>query len=38
MGVFGKKKDGGAGAAVQFREGGRHPFGGLDGEVPLRNR
>lgn len=37
MGVLGKKKDVGAGTAVQLREGGRHPFGVLDGYVPLRN-
>ena len=35
MGVLGKKKDVGAGTAVQLREGGRHPFGVLDGYVPL---
>ena len=37
MGVLGKKKDVGTGTAVQLREGGRHPFGVLDGYVPLRN-
>ncbi|HJB71424.1 MAG TPA: phage portal protein [Candidatus Flavonifractor avistercoris] len=38
MGVLlGKKKDVGVGTAVQLREGGRHPFGVLDGYVPLRN-
>ena len=35
MGVFGKKKRPANGAAVQIREGGRHPFGVLDGYVPL---
>ena len=35
MGLFQKKSDGGGGVAVQIREGGRHPFGVLDGYVPL---
>ena len=35
MGLFQKKSDAGTGAAVQLREGGRHPFGLLDGYVPL---
>ena len=35
MGLFQKKSDGGGGVAVQLREGGRHPFGVLDGYVPL---
>ena len=34
---FEKKESGGAEAAVQLRSGGRHPFGVLDGYVPLRN-
>lgn len=38
MGLFHKKKEpGGGGLAVQIREGGRHPFGVLDGYVPLRH-
>ena len=36
MGLFHKKKEPGGGLAVQIREGGRHPFGVLDGYVPLR--
>ena len=32
-----KKKRESSGAVVQLRDGGRHPFGGLDGYVPLRN-
>lgn len=32
-----EKKDGVAGAAVQLRDGGRHPFGVMDRYVPLRN-
>lgn len=33
-----EKRTGGlAGAAVQLRDGGRHPFGALEGYVPLRN-
>ena len=36
MGWFDKKRAA-AGAAVQLRDGGRHPFGVLDGYVPLRN-
>ena len=35
MGFFQKKEPGGGGLAVQIREGGRHPFGALDGYVPL---
>lgn len=35
--LFEKKTDGIAGEAVQIRDGGRHPFGVLDGYVPLRN-
>ena len=35
MGIFARKRENGAGAAVQLREGGRHPFGVLDGYVPL---
>ena len=35
MGLFQKKESGGGGLAVQIREGGRHPFGVLDGYVPL---
>ena len=35
MGLFQKKRDAGGGVAVQIREGGRHPFGVLDGYVPL---
>ena len=35
MGLFARKRENGAGAAVQLREGGRHPFGVLDGYVPL---
>lgn len=35
MGLFQKKENGGGGLAVQIREGGRHPFGVLDGYVPL---
>ena len=35
MGLFQKKERGGGGLAVQIREGGRHPFGVLDGYVPL---
>src|SRR5699024_9829255 len=31
------KRETPAGAAVQLRDGGRHPFGVLDGYVPLRN-
>lgn len=37
MGLFEKKKPRPAGTAVQLRDGGRHPFGMLDGYVPLRN-
>ena len=37
MGLFQKKEPGGGGLAVQIREGGRHPFGALDGYVPLRH-
>ena len=37
MGLFQKKESGGGGLAVQIREGGRHPFGVLDGYVPLRH-
>ena len=37
MGLFQKKEPGGGGLAVQLREGGRHPFGALDGYVPLRH-
>ena len=37
MGLFGKKEPGGGALAVQIREGGRHPFGALDGYVPLRH-
>ena len=37
MGLFHKKKEPGGGLAVQIREGGRHPFGVLDGYVPLRS-
>ncbi|MBM6926233.1 phage portal protein [Pseudoflavonifractor phocaeensis] len=37
MGLFRKRQEpGGGGLAVQIREGGRHPFGVLDGYVPLR--
>ena len=36
MGLFHKKNEPGGGLAVQIREGGRHPFGVLDGYVPLR--
>ena len=37
MGLFHKKSGPeGGGLAVQIREGGRHPFGVLDGYVPLR--
>nr|WP_317322762.1 serine/threonine protein phosphatase [uncultured Flavonifractor sp.] len=36
MGLFHQKKEQGGGTAVQIREGGRHPFGILDGYVPLR--
>ena len=32
-----KRKRTAGGAAVQLRDGGRHPFGVLDGYVPLRN-
>ena len=32
-----EKKDGVAGAAVQLRDGGRHPFGMMERYVPLRN-
>ena len=32
-----KKRETPAGAAVQLRDGGRHPFGVLDGYVPLKN-
>ena len=35
LGIFARKRENGAGAAVQLREGGRHPFGVLDGYVPL---
>ena len=35
MGLFHKKNEPGGGLAVQIREGGRHPFGVLDGYVPL---
>lgn len=34
---FEKKRQGSAGLTVQTREGTRHPFGALDGYVPLRN-
>lgn len=34
---FEKKRQGSAGLTVQTREGTRHPFGVLDGYVPLRN-
>ena len=37
MGLFQKKEPAGGGLAVQIREGSRHPFGVLDGYVPLRN-
>ena len=37
MGLFQKKESGGGGLAVQIREGGRHPFGALDGYVPLQH-
>ena len=38
MGFWEKKKsEAPAGVAVQLRDGGRHPFGVLDGYVPLRN-
>ena len=37
MGLFEKKKSDGAVTAVQLRNSGRHPFGGLDSYVPLRN-
>ena len=37
MGLFQKKEPVGGGLAVQLREGGRHPFGALDGYVPLRH-
>lgn len=36
MGIW-KKEPGAAGTAVQLRNGGRHPFGLLDGYMPLRN-
>ena len=36
MGLFRKNKEPGGALAVQIREGGRHPFGVLDGYVPLR--
>lgn len=36
MGIW-KKEPGAAGTAVQLRSGGRHPFGLLDGYVPLRS-
>lgn len=36
MGLF-KRAAGGGETAVQIRDGGRHPFGILDGYVPLRN-
>ena len=36
MGLL-KKKQGGAAAAAQLRDGGRHPFSALDGYVPLGN-
>ena len=38
MGLFQKKEPGAGGLAVQIREGGRHPFGILDGYVPLEGR
>ena len=37
MGLFEKKGPEAAATAVQLRDGGRHPFGVLDGYVPLRN-
>ena len=37
LGLFEKKRTEPAGTAVQLRDGGRHPFGMLDGYVPLRN-
>ena len=37
MALFEKKKAPLTGTAVQLRDGGRHPFGVLDGYVPLRN-
>ena len=37
MALFEKKKVPLTGTAVQLRDGGRHPFGVLDGYVPLRN-
>ena len=37
MGFWNKKADGGGTAAVQLRDGGRHPFRLLDGYVPLRS-
>lgn len=37
MGLFEKKNTPLTGTAVQLRDGGRHPFGALDGYVPLRN-
>ncbi len=36
MELFKKKREESAAAAVQLRNGGRHPFGVLDGYVPLR--
>ena len=35
--MFEKKMSAAAGTAVQLRDGGRHPFGLLDGYVPLKN-
>ncbi len=37
MGLFERKKPQAAQAVVQLRDGGRHPFGALDGYVPLRS-
>ena len=37
MGIFARKRENGAGAAVQLREGGRHPFGVLDGARSIQN-
>ncbi len=37
MGLFEKRNAPLAGTAVQLRDGGRHPFGALDGYVPLHN-
>jgi len=37
MGIWEKRKPGSGETAVQLRDGGKHPFGGLERYVPLRN-